>query len=96
MGSGKTQGGYTLGTTGSVCLFTCDTVSGWNVSNFADRTAAVNGGSPTTISDGVNQAALTKKNGYNYWIISAGRYSFASMSWWGSYGGTCNPPASGF
>ena len=96
MGAGKTQGSFALNTTGAICVYTCDTVQGWNCSNFAGRTEVVNGTS-VTCPDSVNQPGVAQKNGYVVFQISAGSKSFASFSWWGSPGAsTCAAPAGGF
>ena len=85
---------FPLNTTGAICLYSCDTISGWNCSNFAGRTLVVNGAS-VTCADGVNQPAVTKKNGYNVFQISAGTYSFAAINWWGTAATSCTAPAGG-
>ncbi len=95
MGSGKTQGNFSLNTVDAICVYTCDTILGWNCSNFAGRTVVVNG-TTMTCTDGKNQAALTPKNGYNVLQISGGTYSFAAISWWGSPATSCTAPAGGF
>jgi hypothetical protein len=95
MGVGKTQGSFSLSTVGQVCLYTCDTISGWNCSNFAGRSEEINGAT-VTCADGVNQPGVALKNGYVVFQISAGTRSFASISWWGSPASSCTAPAGGF
>ena len=72
------------------CIATCDVIQGWGCSNFDGRVATVNG---TVAACG---DALTKKNGYYVFDISAGASPYASIYWWGTYNATCPVPPGGF
>jgi hypothetical protein len=69
-------------TTGAVCLRTSATVNGWGCSNFEGRTVSVNGGTATSTC-GAGPFPLAKySDGYTYFSISAGTYSWASLYYW--------------
>ncbi len=69
-------------TTGAVCLRTSATVNGWGCSNFAGRTVSVNGGAASS-SCGAGPFPLPKySDGYTYFSIGAGTYSWASLYSW--------------
>ena len=72
------------------CVVTCDDIQGWGCSNFDGRVATVNG---TAVTCG---GAITKKNGYYVFDISAGASNFAIIYWWGTYNATCPLPDGGF
>ena len=66
-------------TTSAVCYRTADTINGWGCSNFAGRTVAVN-----KVAEACGAMPLPAKwsDGYRYFAISAGTYSYASFYWW--------------
>ena len=82
------------GSTGAFCIATCDDVAGWGCSNFdSTRKVTVNG---TSVSCG---GAVTKKNGYFVFEVSAGsdpNRKSAAIYWWGTWASTCTAPAGGF
>jgi hypothetical protein len=83
------------GSSAEFCVATCDDVAGWGCSNFdSGRKVTVNG---VAVNCG---DALTKKNGYYVFRVSAGTNSAmvsASIYWWSSaYATTCSTPAGGF
>lgn len=68
----------TLNTTGADCLRTTDDISGWGCANCAGRTLKINRQQVT-----FGQTPLPAKiNGYYYFDVSAGTYSWASLYWW--------------
>ena len=69
-------------TTGAVCLRTSAAVNGWGCSNFAGRTVSVNGGAATSTC-GAGPFPLPKAaDGYTYFSVTAGTYSWASLYSW--------------
>jgi len=69
-------------TTGAICLRTSSTVNGWGCSNFTGRTVSVNGGAATATC-GAGPFPLAKyTDGYTYFSVSAGTYSYASLYSW--------------
>ena len=65
-------------TTGAVCYRTNMTINGWGCSNFDGRTVTVGGTARTC-----GQLPLTKSSdGYYYFAVTAGTYSWASMYFW--------------
>jgi len=93
---GSASGGHTSasGSSAAFCIATCDDIQGWGCSNFdSGRKVTVNG---VSVNCG---DALTKKNGYYVFQISAGsdpKQLSASIYWWGTYATTCTAPAGGF
>ena len=74
------------------CVATCDDIAGWGCSNDAGRTYTVNG---ATVACG---AAITKKNGYYVFQVSAGTNSSAVIYWWASgnvWASSCPAPDGG-
>ena len=75
-------GSMGLGTTGAVCMRTKETFNSLGCSSFDGRTIKVNGvlakcdGSKTTFAPAVD--------GYNYFDVSAGTYSYAAFYWFSS------------
>jgi endoglucanase len=69
-------------TAGAVCYRTKATFNSLNCSNFDDRTIKVNGkldpctGTKTTFAPAID--------GYNYFDVSAGKFSYASFGWYSS------------
>jgi len=74
--TGNSSGNFN--TTGSVCKRTSNNINGWGCSNFAGRTVKVNGVAMTC----GNTPLPAKVNGYYYFDVSAGSYSWASLYWW--------------
>jgi hypothetical protein len=69
-------------TGGAICLRTSATVRGWGCSNFQGRTVSVNGGAATS-SCGAGPFPLPKaSDGYTYFSVSAGTYTWASLYAW--------------
>jgi peptidoglycan/xylan/chitin deacetylase (PgdA/CDA1 family) len=69
-------------TTGAVCYRTAAAVNGWGCSNFTGRTVSVNGGTAATTC-GAGPLPLAKyTDGYTYFSVSAGTYSWASLYTW--------------
>jgi aryl-phospho-beta-D-glucosidase BglC (GH1 family) len=65
-------------TTGAACYRTTQNVAGWGCSNFDGRTVAVGGVARTC-----GQLPLTRSSdGYYYFQVSAGTYSWASLYVW--------------
>jgi len=77
--------------TAAYCVATCDDIAGWGCSNDAGRTYTVNG---TTVACG---AAITKKNGYYVFQVSAGTNASAAIYWWVStaWASSCPAPDGG-
>jgi hypothetical protein len=67
-----------FGTTGAYCFRTPDNISGWGCSNFTGRTIKVNGVTETCGA----MPLPAKVNGYYYFDVSAGNYSYASIFWY--------------
>jgi hypothetical protein len=63
-------------TMGAVCYRTNATISGWGCSNFDGRTVAVEG---TTVTCGQTPLPAPYTDGYTYFAVSAGTYSYASL-----------------
>jgi len=70
-----------INTLDGVCLRTKDTFNTVGCSNFAGRTLQVNG-MPATC--GVKATFAPAIDGWNYFEISAGTMSFASINWYSS------------
>jgi hypothetical protein len=69
-------------TAGAICLRTSATVNGWGCSNFDGRTVSVNGGTATGTC-GAGPLPLAKyTDGYTYFSVTAGTYSWASLYTW--------------
>jgi predicted carbohydrate-binding protein with CBM5 and CBM33 domain len=69
-------------TAGAICLRTSATVSGWGCSNFQGRTVSVSGGAATSTC-GAGPFPLPKaSDGYTYFSVSAGTYTWASLYTW--------------
>jgi hypothetical protein len=69
-------------TTSAVCYRTSQTVNGWGCSNFQGRTVSLNGGAATATC-GAGPFPLSKHtDGYTYFSVSAGTYSWASLYLW--------------
>jgi endoglucanase len=66
-------------TTGPVCFRTSADIAGWGCSNFTDRTVAVNN---VTVSCGEMPLPAKWSDGYYYFAVSAGAYSWASLYYW--------------
>ncbi len=65
-------------TTGAACYRTTQNVAGWGCSNFDGRTVAVGG-----VARSCGQLPLTRSSdGYYYFQVSAGTYSWASLYVW--------------
>ncbi len=66
-------------TTGAVCYRTSANVAGWGCSNFDGRTVKVNGVAKTC-----GQTPMPSKwsDGYHYFDVSAGAYSWAALYYW--------------
>lgn len=64
-------------TTGKVCYKTTQNISGWGCANFQGRTVKVNG-----VVVACGGALPPKVNGANYFDVSAGAYTWASIYWW--------------
>jgi endoglucanase len=66
-------------TTGAVCYRTSANVAGWGCSNFDGRTVKVNGVAKTC-----GQMPMPSKwsDGYHYFDVSAGAYSWAAFYFW--------------
>jgi uncharacterized repeat protein (TIGR02543 family) len=69
-------------TTGALCLRTSATVYGWGCSNFQGRTVSVNGGTAAATCGGGSLPLAKWSDGYTYFSISAGTYSWASLYYW--------------
>jgi len=67
-----------LGTTSAACYRTNVTIAGWQCSNFDGRTVTVDG---AVLACGTVPSG-TWTDGYVYFAISAGTYSYASFSFW--------------
>jgi hypothetical protein len=67
-----------LGTTTAYCFKTPDSIAGWGCSNFEGRTLKVNG----TVETCGALPLPAKVNGYYYFDVSAGSYSYAVITWW--------------
>jgi hypothetical protein len=67
-----------FGTTGAVCVKTSATISDWICSNFTGRTVQVNN-VPVECGDPL---PAQWPDGYYYFSVSAGAYSYACISWW--------------
>jgi hypothetical protein len=84
------------GSSAAFCIATCDDIQGWGCSNFdSGRQITVNG-VPVTCNPAT---ALTKKNGYYVFRVSAGSNPAeisAVIYWWGTYATSCTAPAGGF
>jgi endoglucanase len=74
----STQSGN-LNTTGAACYRTNATVNGWGCSNFDGRTVKVNG---TALACGAMPLPAKWSDGYYYFDISAGSYTWASFYYW--------------
>jgi hypothetical protein len=74
--SGGQSGNFN--TTGAVCYRTTATIAGWGCSNFNGRTVAVDN---VSVSCGGTMPARWS-DGYYYFVISAGTYSYASIYYW--------------
>ena len=72
-----TNGTGNLNTTGTACYKTTQNISGWGCSSFQGRTVKVNG---ALVACG--GALPPKVNGANYFDVSAGAYTWASIYWW--------------
>lgn len=72
-----TNGTGNLNTTGKACYKTTQNIAGWGCSNFQGRIVKVNG---TTVACG--GALPPKVNGANYFDVTAGAYTWASIYWW--------------
>ena len=81
----------TMNSTAAFCVATCDDIAGWGCSNDTGRTYVVNGSS---VACG---AAISKKNGYYVFQVSAGSNSSAVIYWWvnGSWASSCPAPDGG-
>jgi len=82
----------TTNSTAAFCVATCDDIAGWGCSNDTGRTYTVNG---TTVACG---AAITKKNGYYVFQVSAGSNTTAAIYWWvtgSSWASSCPAPDGG-
>jgi M6 family metalloprotease-like protein/MYXO-CTERM domain-containing protein len=66
---------------GPYCFRTPDDIQGWGCSTFDGRTIEIND-SPVSCGG----VLPVKYNGYYYFDISAGMYSWASLYWWGPKG----------
>jgi hypothetical protein len=75
--------------TAAYCVATCDDIAGWGCSNDTGRTYTVNG---TSVACGV---AITKKNGYYVFQVSAGTNASAVIYWWGTDATSCPAPDGG-
>jgi arabinan endo-1,5-alpha-L-arabinosidase len=71
-----------FGTTGAVCLRTSATVNGWGCSNLAGRTVSVNGGTATATCGSGPFPLPRWSDGYTYFTVTAGAYSWASLYSW--------------
>jgi hypothetical protein len=69
-------------TAGAICLRTSATVNGWGCSNFAGRTVSVNGGAATATCGGGPFPLGKASDGYTYFSVSAGTYTWASLYTW--------------
>jgi hypothetical protein len=67
------------------CIATCDGIQGWGCSNFDGRSVSVNGQSASCAG------ALTKKDGYYIFQISAGSNKSAAIYWWGTFTNCASP-----
>jgi hypothetical protein len=67
-------------TAGAVCLRTSAAVNGWGCSNFSGRTVSVNGGTAASACGAMPVSKWT--DGYTYFSISAGTYTWASLFYW--------------
>lgn len=69
-------------TAGAACLRTTAAVRGWGCSNFQGRTVSVNGGAATSTC-GAGPFPLAKaSDGYTYFSVTAGTYTWASLYTW--------------
>ena len=68
-----------FGTTGAVCLRTSATILGWGCTNFGSRTVQVNN---VSVSCGDPTLPTRWTDGYYYFSVSAGEYSYACIFWW--------------
>jgi len=66
-------------TTGAVCYRTSANVNGWGCSNFDGRTVKVNGVAKTC---GQTPMPAKWSDGYYYFDVSAGAYSWAALYYW--------------
>jgi hypothetical protein len=66
-------------TTGPVCGRIAGAIDGWGCSNFAGRTIKVDN---TVVTCGQTPLPAAWSDGYHYFAISAGKYSYASLNWW--------------
>jgi len=69
-------------TSGAVCLRTGAAVNGWGCSNFAGRTVSVNGGTATATCGAGPFPLPRTSDGYTYFSVSGGTYSWASLYAW--------------
>jgi len=82
---------YSPGVEGGYCVVTCDTLDGWNCSNFDGRTLKVNG---QAMKCG-DLPLPAKVNGYYVFEVSAGTFSYSALYWWGTPKATCPLPEGG-
>ncbi len=69
-------------TAGAVCLRTAATVNGWGCSNFDGRTVSVNGGTASATCGAGPLPLARMADGYTWFSISAGTYTWASLYLW--------------
>jgi endoglucanase len=70
-------------TAGSICLRTALPVNGWGCSNFDGRTVAVNGGAIASTCGGGGPFPLAPAaDGFTYFMVSAGSFSWAGLFTW--------------
>lgn len=74
----------TTNSTKAFCVVTCDTIVGWNCSNFDGRTVTVNG-TQVKCGDPIPSGATT------VFQVSAGTLSYATIYWWGTWATSCKP-----